>query len=91
MNQGFEDTERSFIYYLCLFLMVLPIITILFLPLLTSGLSQLPWAILMSVFVLLPLLSCGTQFKGRPLFQFHYHGEPFVDEVMNVTDDEKVH
>jgi hypothetical protein len=29
-------------------------------------------------------------FKGRPLFQFHYHGTPFEDEIMDLTEDERI-
>jgi len=39
--------------------------------------------------VVLPLFSCGLGMRGRPLFQFHYHGTPFDEEVMNISDDEK--
>jgi hypothetical protein len=70
--------------------MLLPIIAILVIPLFTSGLSQLPYALLMIAVVIIPLLSCGLEFRGRPLFQFSYHGEPFVDEVMNILDDEQI-
>jgi len=70
--------------------MLLPIIVILTLPLLTSGMSQLPYALLMIAVVVIPLLGCGLDFRGRPMFQFSYHGEPFVDEVMNIREDEQV-
>ncbi len=90
MNQEWESTEHTKTYYLCLFVMMLPILIIIFLPLVTYGIQQLPWALLMSFVVLFPMMSCGLRFKGRPLFQFHYHGEPFIEEVMNVTDDERV-
>jgi phosphoglycerol transferase MdoB-like AlkP superfamily enzyme len=70
--------------------MLLPIIGILVLPLFSYGLSQLPYALLMIAVVVIPLLVCGFDFKGRPLFQFSYHGEPFVDEVMNIRDDEQI-
>lgn len=81
--------ERPRGYYVVLVIMLLPILIILFLPLLSIGLSGLPAALLMVAFVVLPLLSCGTGFKGRGLFQFHYHGEPFEAEVMNITEDER--
>ena len=87
MNQ---ERERPSGYYLCLVIMLLPIIVILILPLFTTGLSQLPYALLMIAIVVIPLLSCGLDFRGRPLFQFSYHGEPFVDEVMNILDDEQI-
>jgi hypothetical protein len=70
--------------------MLLPIIGILTLPLFTVGLNQLPYALLMIAVVIIPILGCGLEFRGRPLFQFSYHGEPFVDEVMNITDDEQI-
>jgi len=40
--------------------------------------------------VVVPFLGCGLNLRGRPLFQFSYHGTPFVEEVMNIQDDEKV-
>jgi len=70
--------------------MLLPIIGILALPLFSSGLAQLPYAILMIAVVVIPILGCGFDFRGRPLFQFSYHGEPFMDEVMNILDDEQI-
>jgi hypothetical protein len=70
--------------------MLLPILIILFLPLISIGISGLPAALLMVAFVVLPLVSCGMGFKGRGLFQFHYHGEPFEAEVMDITEDEKI-
>lgn len=73
-----------------MFIMLLPIIGILVLPLLSSGLAQLPYALLMIAVVVIPILGCGLDFRGKPLFQFSYHGEPFVDEVMNILEDEKV-
>jgi len=83
-----QDRERPSGYYLCLIIMLLPIIGILALPLFIFGLSQLPYALLMIAVVIIPILGCGLDFRGRPLFQFSYHGEPFVDEVMNIQEDE---
>lgn len=87
MNQ---DREKPSGYYACIVIMLLPIIGILTLPLFTVGLSQLPYALLMIAVVIIPLLGCGLDFRGRPLFQFSYHGTPFVEEVMNINDDEIV-
>jgi hypothetical protein len=84
-----RETEKPSGYYACLILMLSPIVGILLIPVFTTGLSQLPYAILMILVVIIPLLSCGFDFRGRPLFQFSYHGEPFVEEVMNIQDDEK--
>jgi hypothetical protein len=39
--------------------------------------------------VVLPLFSCGLGMRGRPLFQFHYHGTPFKEEVMDISDDQE--
>ena len=85
-----QDRERPQGYYACLGIMLAPIIAILVIPLFTSGLTQLPYALLMLAIVIIPILSCGLEFRGRPLFQFSYHGEPFIDEVMNISDDEKL-
>ncbi|TFG95229.1 hypothetical protein E4H12_13690 [Candidatus Thorarchaeota archaeon] len=84
------DRERPPGYYACLIIMLLPIIGILLLPLLSSGLTQLPYALLLIAFVVIPILGCGIDFRGRPLFQFSYHGTPFVDEVMNIQEDEQI-
>jgi hypothetical protein len=70
--------------------MLLPILTILMLPVVTMGLNELPYALLMSALVILPLLSCGRQLRGRPLFQSSYHGTPFIEEVMDISEDERV-
>jgi hypothetical protein len=90
MNSDWEHPEHPRGYHACLFLTLLPILIILMLPVVTMGLEQLPYALLMSAFVILPLLSCGLQIKGRPLFQFHYHGTPFTEEVMDISEDERI-
>ena len=81
--------HRSTGYYVCLTVMTLPILLILFIPAVAGG-TQIDFvgAAFLSAFVLVPLFSCGVRFRGRPLFQFHYHGEPFEDEVMSLRDDE---
>jgi len=85
-----QEREKPAGYYLCIIIILIPIIGILSIPLFYSGLSQLPYALLMIAVVVLPLLGCGLDLRGRPLFQFSYHGEPFVDEVMNIQDDEQI-
>jgi hypothetical protein len=85
-----RETERPSGYYACLTVMLFPIVGILLIPIFTTGLAQLPYALLMIFVVVIPLLGCGFDFRGRPLFQFSYHGEPFVEEVMSIQDDEKV-
>lgn len=89
MNPYWEHPEHPRGYYACLVVMLLPILTILMLPVVIMGLDQLPYALLMGAFVILPLLSCGLQLKGRPLFQSSYHGTPFIEEVMDISEDEK--
>lgn len=82
-------SERPAGYYVCLAVMTLPVILIIFLPVFLGGnFFDFLGASLLTAFVLIPLFSCGLRFKGRPLFQFHYHGEPFEDEVMSLKDDE---
>ena len=89
MRYDWEDAERHPGYLVCVVLPLLPIVGILLWPVTFSGFSSLPWAILMIAVVVLPLFSCGFGMRGRPLFQFHYHGTPFDEEVMNISDDEK--
>ena len=89
MRYDWEDSERHPGYLACVMLALLPIVGILLWPVTFSGFSSLPWAILMIAVVVLPLFSCGFAMRGRPLFQFHYHGTPFDEEVMNISDDEK--
>jgi hypothetical protein len=90
MNQAWEHREHRRAYYVCLAATLMPILIVVMLPVATLGLDQLPYALFMSVFVVLPFLSCGRQLRGRPLFQFHYHGTPFVKEVMDISEDERV-
>ncbi|NHI83829.1 MAG: hypothetical protein EAX81_05980 [Candidatus Thorarchaeota archaeon] len=75
-------------YYVCVLASLLPICFLILYPLTYTGLEALPWALLMLAVVILPILSCGLDFRGRPLFQFHYHGIPFKDEIMDLADDE---
>ncbi|MHA2378240.1 MAG: hypothetical protein ACXADO_03810 [Candidatus Thorarchaeota archaeon] len=91
MGHDWEDSERHPGYLACIVLALLPIVGILLWPVTYSGLSSLPWALLMIAIVVLPLFSCGFGVRVRPLFQSHYHGEPFKDEVMDISDDEKRH
>ncbi|MDH4214504.1 MAG: hypothetical protein OEV85_11325 [Candidatus Thorarchaeota archaeon] len=88
MNLDQERSEHPRGYYACLVIALLPILIILMLPVFITGPDQLPYALVMIAFVILPLLSCGRQVRGRPLFQFHYHGTPFEEEVMNLAEDE---
>ncbi|MFQ5834274.1 MAG: hypothetical protein ACE5H4_16340 [Candidatus Thorarchaeota archaeon] len=90
MRYDWEEDERHRGYLLCILLILSPIVGILVWPVTFSGLSSLPWAILLVAIVVLPLFSCGIGFKGRPLFQFHYHGTPFKDEVMDLSEDEEL-
>jgi hypothetical protein len=90
MNQDPDCIERPRGYFVCLGMMLVPIIAILMIPVVTLGLDQLPYALMMSVFVLFPMLSCGTSLRGRPLFQGTYHGTPFNEEVMDISEDERI-
>ncbi|MFX1417060.1 MAG: hypothetical protein ACFFC0_09615 [Promethearchaeota archaeon] len=87
MRYDWEESDRHPGYLACVILALLPIVGLLLWPVTFSGLSSLPWAILMIAVVVLPLLGCGLGMRGRPLFQFHYHGEPFKEEVMDISDD----
>ena len=89
MNQDWNDRERPRGYYAGLILMLLAIMLILLPPVFVRGTDQLPYAILMSAFMILPILGCGLPLGGRPLFQFHYHGTLFNEEVMDISDDER--
>jgi hypothetical protein len=90
MNHVYDQIERPRGYYACLIVMLSPIIAILLIPVVIFGLDQLPYAILMIAFVLFPILGCGLPLRGRPLFQSSYHGTPFDEEVMDISDDEKI-
>ncbi|NHJ12692.1 MAG: hypothetical protein EAX95_03410 [Candidatus Thorarchaeota archaeon] len=90
MRLNGDTEERPTGYYACILVLLSPLCFIILYPLTFTGLQALPWALLMLAVVILPILSCGLEFKGRPLFQFHYHGEPFEDEVMNPTEDDRI-
>ena len=42
----------------------------------TAACGVIDWfsAVTFGVLILLPLLGCGSLFKGRPMFMSHYHG-----------------
>jgi hypothetical protein len=90
MSEDFDCVERPRGYFVCLVLMLFPIIAILMIPVVTLGINQLPYALVMSLFVLVPILGCGLPLRGRPLFQSTYHGTPFGEEVMDISDDERI-
>jgi hypothetical protein len=85
-----DDTERPTRYFVSLALILVPIIVILIIPAITMGLNQLPYALVMCISVLIPILGCGLPLRGRPLFQSHYHGTPFIKEVMDISEDERI-
>ncbi|MFX0107659.1 MAG: hypothetical protein ACFE7R_05210 [Candidatus Hodarchaeota archaeon] len=88
MNATSTESERPRGYLACIILILTPIVFIILWPVTYLGISSLPWALLLLFVVVVPLFSCGTRFRGRPLFQFHYHGEPFEEEIMSLVDDE---
>jgi hypothetical protein len=46
-----------------------------------------PIAALFALLIVGTFFGCGSIFRGRPQFQFHYHGEHTV--VLDELDDEK--
>jgi hypothetical protein len=84
-------TERSYGFYLTSIVVVCFIAGIFLWPLTFSPVASamdMPSIVILISIMLITLLGCGLPDRGRPHFQFHYHGEEFpvmnemIEEVM---------
>lgn len=69
----FEE-DRGPGYCLCFVMSMLPILGLFLLALPQLPVSELPSVAVLLFLVFAPLYGCGDLFKGRPMFQWHYHG-----------------
>ncbi|MHA2025306.1 MAG: hypothetical protein ACW98U_05325 [Candidatus Thorarchaeota archaeon] len=92
MGRNAVNTERSVGFYLVSIVTVGLIAGIFLWPLTFSpviSVLDLPSIIVFISIMMIALLGCGLPDRGRPHFQFHYHGEEFPvmsemrEEVMN--------
>jgi hypothetical protein len=44
-------------------------------PFVQTQLETWPYAALFALIIVGTFFGCGAKFRGRPQFQFHYHGE----------------
>jgi hypothetical protein len=92
MGRKAVNTERSYGFYI-VFLVTVGIIAGIFLwPLTFSpviSIVDMPSIFIFISIMMITLLGCGLPDRGRPHFQFHYHGEEFpvmsemVEEIMD--------
>jgi hypothetical protein len=91
LRQG-VNKERSYGFYITGVVIVCIIAGMFLLPLTFSpvlSVIEIPSIIVFISIMMVTLLGCGLPDRGRPHFQFHYHGEEFPvmseirEEVMN--------
>ncbi|MFW9814041.1 MAG: hypothetical protein ACFFF9_16380 [Candidatus Thorarchaeota archaeon] len=86
MGRPGVNTERSYGFYVTGFVIICLIAGIFLWPLTFSpiiSVMDLPSIIVFISIMMITLLGCGLPDRGRPHFQFHYHGEefPVMDEM----------
>jgi hypothetical protein len=89
MGRAAVNTERSFGFYITVFITIGLISGIFLWPLTFStaiSVMDLPSIIIFITIMMFSLLGCGLPDRERPHFQFHYHGEKFP--VMNELHEE---
>lgn len=76
-----ERNERGF--FPCILLTYLILTLLLLFPFTPTQISIWPITSLLALLIVLTFFGCGKTFRGRPQFQFHYHGEHTVvmDEI----------
>ncbi|MHA1925311.1 MAG: hypothetical protein ACXABV_03635 [Candidatus Thorarchaeota archaeon] len=69
----------------CMLLTFLFLVLILLHPFTPLQISTWPIAVLFALMIVGTFFGCGSTFRGRPQFQFHYHGEhtAVLDEMGN--------
>ena len=80
MARDAVSTERSYGFYITSFLAFMIISGIFLWPLTFStaiSVMDMPSIIVFISVMMFSLLGCGLPERGRPHFQFHYHGEEF--------------
>lgn len=92
MGRKAVNIERSYGFYITSIVIVCMVAGIFLWPLTFSpviSVMDLPSIIVFIAIMMISLIGCGLPDRGRPHFQFHYHGEEFPvmsemrEEVMN--------
>jgi hypothetical protein len=70
-------------FWICVFLTFLSLIFMMLFPFTPMQTSTWPLAVLFALMIVSTFFGCGNVCRGRPQFQFHYHGEHTVvmDEI----------
>ena len=80
MGRAAVNIERSYGFYVTVFVTISLISGIFLWPLTFSNaisVADMPSIIIFISVMMFSLLGCGLPERGRPHFQFHYHGEEF--------------
>ncbi|MBY8996756.1 MAG: hypothetical protein KGD60_03420 [Candidatus Thorarchaeota archaeon] len=80
MGRDAVNIERSYGFYITSFVAFMLIAGIFLWPLTFStaiSVMDMPSIIIFISIMMFSLLGCGLPERGRPHFQFHYHGEAF--------------
>lgn len=78
MPEHIDGDKRPKWYYTSFIIIYLLLVGLLMVPASCSGygIELIPIAMLFSGMIILPMAICTIGTSMRPLFQFHYHGEP---------------
>ncbi|MHA2141051.1 MAG: hypothetical protein ACXADF_07405 [Candidatus Thorarchaeota archaeon] len=87
--QRFRERSQDIGLLLCMLLTFLVSILLMLYPFTPMQTSTWPIAALISLLLVGTFFGCGSIFRGRPQFQFHYHGTHTVvmDEIANEKEE----
>jgi uncharacterized membrane protein HdeD (DUF308 family) len=71
-----QGEERGF--WPCMFLTFLSLVILMLFPFTPMQMGTWPLTVLVVLLIVGTFFGCGKIFRGRPQFQFHYHGEHTV-------------
>ena len=78
MPEHIDGDTKPKLYYISFIITYVLLVGLLMIPASCSGygIGLIPIAMFFSGMIILPMAICSVGTSMRPLFQFHYHGEP---------------
>ncbi len=83
VSERFNEQGGRIGIWICAFLTFLSLMFMMLFPFTPMQTSTWPFAVLFALTIVSIFFGCGSVCRGRPQFQFHYHGEHTVvmDEI----------
>jgi len=78
VSERFNEHVGRIGIWVCAFLIFLSLIFMMLFPFTPMSISTWPFAVLFALTIVGAFFGCGNVCRGRPQFQFHYHGEHTV-------------